>query len=63
MEALVNYFAMGGHAAFIWPAYGIATVVLAGLLITSLRGMRRNEALAQSLRRQRRAAPENEGEA
>ncbi len=62
METLMDYFAMGGHAGFIWPAYGIATVVLAGLLITSLRGMRRNEALARSLRQQRRAAPESEAE-
>ncbi|MEX2616324.1 MAG: heme exporter protein CcmD [Alphaproteobacteria bacterium] len=60
MQILVEYFAMDGYAGFIWPAYGIATAVLAGLLFTSLRGMRRNEDLAQSLRRQRRAAPESE---
>mgnify|MGYP003627689553 FL=1 len=63
MESITEYLHMGGHASFIWPAYGIATVVLAGLLITSLRSMRRNEALAKSLRQQRRSAPESEGEA
>lgn len=62
MQVLVEYFAMGGYAAFIWPAYGIATAVMAGLLVTSLRGMRRNEALAQSLRQQRRATPESEAQ-
>ena len=25
------FLAMGGYAAFVWPAYGVAFVVLAGL--------------------------------
>jgi heme exporter protein D len=25
------FFAMGGYAGFVWPAYGIALVVIAGL--------------------------------
>jgi len=31
------YFAMGGYAAFVWPAYGIAAAVLGGLAIYSWR--------------------------
>jgi len=34
MEA---YFAMGGYAGFVWPAYGLTVVVLVGLLVASLR--------------------------
>jgi heme exporter protein D len=62
MDGLREYFAMGGYAAFIWPAYLIAVVVLVGLLAVSLRDLRRNENLAQALRQQRRAAPESEAE-
>ncbi|MBI4694046.1 MAG: heme exporter protein CcmD [Gammaproteobacteria bacterium] len=28
MEALQNFFAMGGYAAFVWSSYGLACVVL-----------------------------------
>ena len=62
MEALSEYFAMGGHAAFIWPSYAIAAIILVALLTLSLRDLRRNEKLAKTLRQQRRAAPKNEAE-
>ena len=26
-----HYFAMGGYAAFVWPAYGVAVAILGGL--------------------------------
>lgn len=26
-----EFFAMGGHAAFIWPAWGLSVLALAGL--------------------------------
>jgi heme exporter protein D len=35
---------MGGYAAYIWPAYGVAAIVLIGLLLVSLRGLRAREA-------------------
>ena len=31
---------MGGYAAYVWPAYGLAAVVLVGLLVTGLRQLR-----------------------
>jgi heme exporter protein D len=43
-EAIGHFLAMGGYAAFVWPAYGLAALVLAGLLIGSLRGLRKAEA-------------------
>ena len=39
---LEGFFAMGGYAAYVWPAYGVALVVLAGLLL--LRWRRLSEA-------------------
>ncbi len=39
-----GFFSMGGYAAYVWPAYGVAAVVLAGLLIASLRALRAREA-------------------
>jgi heme exporter protein D len=31
---------MGGYAAFVWPAYGVAAVVLGGLALASWRRYR-----------------------
>jgi heme exporter protein D len=30
-----HYLAMGGYAAFVWPAYAIALVVLGGITVQS----------------------------
>ncbi len=35
---------MSGNASFIWSAYAAAAVLLIGLLIASLRSLRRREA-------------------
>jgi len=35
------FFDMGGYARFVWPAYGVAALVLTGLLIWSLGEYRR----------------------
>ena len=60
-ERITEFLAMGGHGAFIWPAYLIATVVLLGLLILSVRNMRDQECVLQQLRAARRGgdAPHN----
>lgn len=58
MEALNAILAMGGYAGFVWPAYGLTFVVLAGVLVASWRGMRASESeleAAQRLRPSRRA--------
>ena len=39
-----TFFAMGGYAVYVWPAYGVAVVVLVGLWIASLRSLRAREA-------------------
>lgn len=49
-----SYFDMGGHGAYIWPAYLIAAVILIALLVTSLRAVRAREAQLKALRQARR---------
>lgn len=57
MEAFLT---MGGYAGFVWPAYGLAVLVLAGLLAASIAGARTSESeldLIQKTRGRRRGAP------
>ena len=39
-----HFLAMGGYAVYVWPAYGVAAVVLIGVLIASVRSLRAREA-------------------
>jgi heme exporter protein D len=34
---LSDFLAMGGYAAFVWPAYGVSVVALAVMVGTTLR--------------------------
>ena len=43
MEAFAAFLNMGGHATFVWPALAIATVILAGMAIVSIRRLRHSE--------------------
>jgi len=38
-----EYFAMGGYAAFIWPSYGVAAVLLVVLFMLSARRLQAAE--------------------
>ena len=49
-----DFLEMGGYAAFIWPAYLIAAVILGGILAQTIITMRRRERLADAPRLQRR---------
>ena len=46
-----EFLAMGGFAAFVWPAYGVALLVLGGLVVASLRELRAREREAERLDR------------
>lgn len=55
-----EFLAMGGYAAYVWPTYGIAAVILVVLLVASVRGAKRAEREARALealspRRRRKA--------
>ncbi len=49
MESIPEFFAMGGYAGYVWPAYGVALAVLLGLLVASLRTLRANQAALSAL--------------
>ena len=50
-----EFLAMGGYAAYVWPAFGFAVVVLLGLLVQSWHAARRREAELEQLRQLVRA--------
>ena len=57
MGDISAFLAMGGYAAFVWPAYGVAFAVLGGLALFSWRRYRESidtlERLQQDLRKRR----------
>ncbi len=62
MDSIAAFFEMGGYARFVWPAYAIAFVVMAGFVVTSWRTLRARRASLEALeeaqprRRRRRSA-------
>lgn len=57
MEALSSFLAMGGYAGYVWSAYGLAAVVMAGVLVASLRAARAREAELAQLQQMRPGRP------
>ena len=55
MDALSKFLEMGGYAGFVWPAFAVALVVMAGFVVTSLRTLKSREA---TLKRLEADAPE-----
>jgi heme exporter protein D len=53
---VTEFLAMGGYAAYVWPAYGLAAVVLIALLAQSWRSARRRAAELEQLRHLARPA-------
>lgn len=52
------WLSMGGYGAYVWAAYAAAALLLIGLVVASLRALRRAEAeLAASDRGGRRLPP------
>ncbi len=56
MVQAVDYLAMGGYAAFVWPAFLIAAVVMGALLAVSLRGLGARRAELEALQGSRAGA-------
>jgi heme exporter protein D len=52
IDDLGHYLAMGGYAAFVWPAYGVALVVLGGLAGHSWRRYRASAGALDKLQRE-----------
>ena len=49
MQNISEYFAMGGYAGFIWSAYGVAALILIGLLVMSRIDLRARQAEVAAL--------------
>jgi len=54
MGDIAAFLAMGGYAAFVWPAYGVALVVLTGLAADSWRRYRQSTVVLDRLQQRRR---------
>ena len=52
MDEIGRYMAMGGYAAFVWSAYGIALAVLGGLGFQSWRRYRASLITLERLHRE-----------
>jgi len=42
--SVAAFFAMGGYAAYVWPAYGVSFLGLAGAVVWTLTAFRRMRA-------------------
>jgi heme exporter protein D len=57
MDTVEEFFRMGGHAAYVWPAFGVTVILMVGLFSwsrISLKAAQRTLDLLQSTRRARR---------
>jgi heme exporter protein D len=48
-DSIQTFLDMGGYAGFVWPAYGLAAAILVGLVLVSLRQLRKAEADLEAL--------------
>ncbi len=43
------FFDMGGYALYVWPAYGLALIIMIGLIAVTLGNLRAREAELKTL--------------
>ncbi|MSO64571.1 MAG: heme exporter protein CcmD [Alphaproteobacteria bacterium] len=53
MDVVVRFLAMGGYAAYVWPAFGLAAAVMTALVWSSLRALRGERRTLEALERTR----------
>jgi len=53
-DSVLQFLQMGGYAAFVWPAYGLALVLLVGALLWSRHTLKQRERMFDALKRERR---------
>ncbi len=51
MDAVWRFLAMGGYAAFVWPAYAVAAAVLLGMILDTVIAHRRCRRALEALER------------
>ncbi|HEY1721504.1 MAG TPA: heme exporter protein CcmD [Magnetospirillaceae bacterium] len=48
MSGLDTFLSMGGYARFVWPAYGVAALVLIGMAVQAVGAYRRTKAALEA---------------
>jgi len=56
VSTVSEFLHMGGYAAFIWPAFGLAAAVMMGFAVQSRRALRADQRTLDLLQAARRAA-------
>ena len=51
---MVDYFNMGGHAAWIWPSYALVAIGVVGVLVMTLRSLNARTREFEALKSARR---------
>ena len=51
MEAIEKFLAMGGYAAYVWPAFGLTALVMIALLVATVRSLRARQSTLDLLKR------------
>ncbi|MFQ5533685.1 MAG: heme exporter protein CcmD [Sphingomonadales bacterium] len=54
MDAVAALFDLGKYSSFIWPAFGLAAVVMATIAVTSYRALRSAERRLADIERESR---------
>ena len=54
MDAILNVLNMGGYAAWVWPAYGLAAIAIVGVLVATRRTLKAREREFETLKSARR---------
>jgi heme exporter protein D len=49
LHDFASFFAMGGYAAFVWPAYGLTALTLVLMLAVTLRSLRARRRIERDL--------------
>ncbi len=51
MQAIRDFIALNGYGAYVWPAFGVAALVLAWMAIDTLRRLRASESLLDDMQK------------
>ncbi len=54
MGQLDHFLSMGGYARFVWPAFGLAVIVMGGLVVDSLVTYKKRQRELAAAEKQRR---------
>ncbi len=53
MSSFSEFLDMGGYAVFVWPAFGIAAIIMIGLAVQSWIALKNERAMLETLQAER----------